>query len=66
MRKATGPNYIFLSTFLFPTASFEPAVIVSTKENGNTIIKVRDNGSNISQKVLGKISQPFFTTKPTG
>ncbi|MEO6221549.1 MAG: ATP-binding protein, partial [Ginsengibacter sp.] len=25
-----------------------------------------DNGNGISQKILDKIFQPFFTTKPTG
>ena len=46
---------------------YEPTVSVSTKKIGNTIeIKVSDNGSGIRQKVLDKIFQPFFTTKPTG
>ncbi len=47
--------------------SYEPTVSVSTrKTNGKVEIKVADNGNGIPQKVLDKIFQPFFTTKPTG
>ncbi len=48
-------------------AGYEPTVSVSTKKTGDKVeIKVADNGNGIPQKVLGKIFQPFFTTKPTG
>jgi len=48
-------------------ASYEPTVSVSTKKiNDNIEIKVHDNGNGISGKVVDKIFQPFFTTKPTG
>jgi signal transduction histidine kinase len=47
--------------------SYEPTVSVSTKRLNDKIeIKVKDNGIGISQKVVDKIFQPFFTTKPTG
>ena len=46
---------------------YEPTVSVSTKKIGDKIsINVKDNGNGIPQKVLEKIFQPFFTTKPTG
>ena len=50
-----------------PSAVFEPTVSVSTKKEGNKVfISVKDNGNGIPQKILDKIFQPFFTTKPTG
>ena len=46
---------------------YEPTVSVSTKQlNDKVEIRVSDNGNGIPQKVLDKIFQPFFTTKPTG
>ncbi len=44
-----------------------PAVWMSTKKVGDKVlISVKDNGPGIPQKILDKIFQPFFTTKPTG
>ena len=46
---------------------YKPEVIVSTsEENGQVIIKVKDNGIGIPDAIKEKIMQPFFTTKPTG
>ena len=46
---------------------YDPTVSISTKKIGDKVeIRVSDNGNGIPQKVLDKIFQPFFTTKPTG
>jgi two-component system, NtrC family, sensor kinase len=46
---------------------YEPTVSVSTKKNGDKVlVSVKDNANGIPQKIVNKIFQPFFTTKPTG
>ncbi len=52
---------------------YQPTVIVSTLyttpplgAGGQIIIKVKDNGSGMSEATKIKVFQPFFTTKPTG
>ena len=58
--------------------NYEPVVTVTTKrldsslgdrgkpDNQRVEIRIADNGNGIPQKILDKIFQPFFTTKPTG
>ncbi len=45
----------------------KPLVVVKTEQSDNQIIiKVKDNGTGMSDEVKAKIFHPFFTTKPTG
>jgi signal transduction histidine kinase len=47
--------------------SYNPTVSVKTEKCDDKIyITVKDNGKGIPQKIIDKIFQPFFTTKPTG
>jgi len=47
--------------------TYRPCVEVFTaREEGKIVITVKDNGTGIPLKILDKIFQPFFTTKPTG
>ncbi|MGN6343176.1 MAG: tetratricopeptide repeat protein [Ginsengibacter sp.] len=47
--------------------SYNPTVFVRTQKCDDKVqITVRDNGNGIQQKIIDKIFQPFFTTKPTG
>ncbi len=53
--------------FKDPNYKHEPIICVSTKKMGDKVfISVKDNGPGIPKKILDKIFQPFFTTKPTG
>jgi len=48
-------------------SSYKPTVSIITKKIGDKVeIRVTDNGDGIPKKIVDKIFQPFFTTKPTG
>jgi signal transduction histidine kinase len=48
-------------------AGYKATVGVSTRVDGNqVVIRIRDNGTGISEELKKKIFDPFFTTKPAG
>jgi|GEM_PF-3452480 len=47
--------------------AYLPTVVITTHDGGSFIsISIRDNGTGIAEKAVGKIFMPFFTMKPTG
>jgi C4-dicarboxylate-specific signal transduction histidine kinase len=47
--------------------NYAPVVSLTTKRVAEKIfITITDNGKGIPEKILDKIFQPFFTTKPPG
>jgi signal transduction histidine kinase len=65
--KASGYAKASSGELAMADGGYEPTVSMSTKKINDKIeIKVGDNGIGIPQKLLDKIFQPFFTTKPPG
>jgi signal transduction histidine kinase/ligand-binding sensor domain-containing protein len=63
----TNAFYVVTEKKKLQPTGYEPLVTVSTKKvDGKVELSVKDNGNGIPQKVLDKIFQPFFTTKPAG
>lgn len=49
------------------SGNYEPELSITTeRKDNNAFVIIKDNGMGIPEKVIPKIFQPFFTTKPTG
>ncbi|MEG5039015.1 MULTISPECIES: PAS domain S-box protein [unclassified Microcoleus] len=49
------------------TSSRPNRIRISTSANSDTVtIRIADNGKGINQEVIGKLFDPFYTTKPVG
>ncbi len=47
--------------------TYQPQLSLKTTQEGkNIVIRIRDNGTGIPEKIRKDIFTPFFTTKPTG
>ena len=48
-------------------AGYKPTVEISTVHNGDQyVVRIKDNGTGMSEAVKRKIFEPFFTTKDVG
>lgn len=46
---------------------YKPTVsLITLSQDNSIIIKVKDNGTGVPEKIKEKIFEPFFTTKPSG
>jgi two-component system, NtrC family, sensor kinase len=64
-KKQNGESYELTVTVTTHKSSSSTNPLIRKSAN-SIIIFVKDNGNGIPQKILDKIFQPFFTTKPTG
>src|SRR5262245_5804145 len=47
-------------------ASNEVRVVTRTDETGRAVVEIHDTGSGIPPEIMGRLFNPFFTTKPVG
>jgi two-component system, NtrC family, sensor kinase len=56
-----------LIDFTLQPQNYVPEISISTKKtHSNVLIIIKDNGNGIPEKIMTKVMQPFFTTKPAG